>query len=65
MACLGIFNPEFPVESFGFKNLGSVHYNLTAPMLYEESLRRNESVLAAGGAIVAETGAHPGRSAKD
>ncbi|MCI4680456.1 phosphoenolpyruvate carboxykinase [Rhodoblastus acidophilus] len=65
MAQTGIFNPEFPVESFGFKNLGEVYYNLTAPALYEHSLRRNESVLAAGGALVAETGAHTGRSAKD
>jgi phosphoenolpyruvate carboxykinase (ATP) len=65
MAQLGFFNPAFPVETFGFKNLGNVYYNLTAPKLYEESLRRGESVLADGGALVAETGAHTGRSAKD
>ncbi|HUO55702.1 MAG TPA: phosphoenolpyruvate carboxykinase [Rhodoblastus sp.] len=65
MAETGLFNPEFPVETFGFKNLNNVFYNLTAPALYEESLRRNEGVLAAGGALVAETGAHTGRSAKD
>ena len=65
MAQSGIFNPAFPVETFGFKNLKNVYYNLTAPKLYEESLGRNESVLAAGGALVAETGPHTGRSAKD
>jgi phosphoenolpyruvate carboxykinase (ATP) len=65
MAQTGIFNPEFPVETFGFKNLNNVFYNLAAPALYEESLRRGEGVLAAGGALVAETGAHTGRSAKD
>ena len=65
MAKTGVFNPEFPVESFGFKNLGHVYYNLSAPALYEQSLRRNEAALAAGGALVAETGAHTGRSAKD
>ena len=65
MAQSGVFNPAFPVETFGFKNLKNVYYNLTAPALYEESLRRDEAVLAAGGALVAETGAHTGRSAKD
>ena len=65
MAQSGVFNSANPVETFGFKNLKNVFYNLTAPKLYEESLRRNESVLAAGGALVAETGAHTGRSAKD
>ncbi len=65
MTILGVFNPEFPVESFGFRNLGNVYYNLTAPALYEESLRRNEAALAAGGALVAKTGVHTGRSAKD
>src|SRR5574337_135834 len=65
MAQQGVFNPQFSVETFGFKNLKNVYYNLTAPTLYEESLRRGEGVLAAGGALVAETGAHTGRSAKD
>ena len=65
MAQSGVFNSANPVETFGFKNLKNVYYNLTAPKLYEESLRRNELVLAAGGALVAETGAHTGRSAKD
>jgi len=61
----GIFNPSFTVENFGFKNLNSVAYNLEAPMLYEESLRRSEAVLVPGGAINAETGIHTGRSPKD
>ena len=65
MAQSGIFNPAFPVEAFGFKNLNNTYYNLTAPHLYEESIRRGESTLAAGGALVAETGVHTGRSAKD
>ena len=65
MAQSGVFNPAFPVESFGFKNLKNVYYNLTAPALYEESLRRNEATLAAGGALVADTGVHTGRSPKD
>ena len=65
MTQIGPFNPAFAVESFGFKNLRSVFYNLEAPQLYEESIRRGESEIAAGGAIVAETGVHTGRSPKD
>jgi phosphoenolpyruvate carboxykinase (ATP) len=55
-------SPSNPSDS---KKLGKVHYNLPAPMLYEESQRRKESALAAGGALVAETGVHTGRSASD
>ncbi len=65
MTQAGVFNKSFAVESFGFKDLKHVYYNLTAPKLYEESIRRKESTLAAGGAIVAETGVHTGRSPKD
>ena len=65
MKTTGAFNSAFPVETFGFKGLKSVSYNLEAPKLYEESLRRHEAVVAAGGAIVAETGVHTGRSPKD
>jgi phosphoenolpyruvate carboxykinase (ATP) len=61
----GIFNPSFSVEAFGLKNLGNVAYNLEAPMLYEESIRRGEAVIARGGALNAETGVHTGRSPKD
>ncbi|MDB5593321.1 MAG: phosphoenolpyruvate carboxykinase [Hyphomicrobiales bacterium] len=61
----GIFNPSFSVEAFGLKNLGTVAYNLEAPMLYEESIRRGEAVIARGGALNAETGVHTGRSPKD
>ncbi|MEY3552813.1 MAG: hypothetical protein RL735_1161, partial [Pseudomonadota bacterium] len=65
MTTIGMFNPSFPVEKFGLKNLGTIAYNLEAPMLYEESLRRGEAVLVPGGAINAETGIHTGRSPKD
>jgi phosphoenolpyruvate carboxykinase (ATP) len=40
-------------------------HNLDAPRLAEESLRRGETRLAKGGALVAETGAHTGRAPKD
>jgi phosphoenolpyruvate carboxykinase (ATP) len=61
----GTFNPSFGIDKFGLKGVESVAYNLEAPMLYEESIRRDEAVIAPGGAIVAETGVHTGRSPKD
>ncbi|HXY89374.1 MAG TPA: phosphoenolpyruvate carboxykinase, partial [Xanthobacteraceae bacterium] len=39
--------------------------NLTEPALYEHALRAGEGELAYGGALVAETGVHTGRSPKD
>src|SRR5690606_34798717 len=49
----------------GFSTAGSVRYNFGAAALYEEALRRGEARLSAHGALVAETGQHTGRSAKD
>lgn len=53
------------VETFGLSNLGAVHWNLIEPALYQAAIERKEGVLAAGGALVVETGEHTGRSAKD
>jgi len=39
--------------------------NLDAPQLYEEAACRGEATIARGGALVAHTGAHTGRSPKD
>ncbi len=61
----GTFNHAYPVEAFGLRNLKSAAYNLDAARLYEESIRRDEAVIVPGGAIVAETGIHTGRSPKD
>ena len=61
----GIFNQAHGVDKFGFKGLNNVAYNLHAPELYEESIRRHEAVLVPGGAINAETGIHTGRSPAD
>ena len=62
---VGIYNPAFGAEASGFKDLKKVFYNLDAPPLYEESIRRSEATIAKGGALVAETGMHTGRSPKD
>ncbi len=61
----GTFNAANGVHRFGFHDLEAVYWNLQAPQLYGEALRRGEARIAAGGALVAETGAHTGRSPKD
>jgi phosphoenolpyruvate carboxykinase (ATP) len=62
---IGVFNRANGAEAIGLRNLARVHWNFEAPALYEESLKRGEAGLAAGGALVAETGVHTGRSPKD
>jgi phosphoenolpyruvate carboxykinase (ATP) len=62
---IGVFNGAQGAETFGFRNLKRVFWNLEAPALYEQSLSRGETRLARGGALLAETGVHTGRSPKD
>jgi phosphoenolpyruvate carboxykinase (ATP) len=61
----GIYNADFGADRFGFEGLAAVHWNLQAPLLYGEAVQRFEARIAAGGALVADTGAHTGRSPKD
>ncbi len=61
----GLFNPSHGVDHFGLKDLNSISYNLEAPQLYEQALRRGEARVAKDGPLVAETGVHTGRSPKD
>ena len=61
----GAHNFDFGAERFGFRDLAAIHWNLGAPPLYEHALQRNEAQVAAYGALVADTGAHTGRSPKD
>ena len=61
----GIFNSAHGADRIGFKSLAAVHWNLQAPLLYAAALERREAKLAQGGALVAETGVHTGRSPKD
>jgi phosphoenolpyruvate carboxykinase (ATP) len=49
----------------GFRNVGTVLHNLTAPRLYEEAIRRGEALVARDGPLVAETGQYTGRSPRD
>ena len=39
----GIWNTTHGVDKSGFAGAKSAYYNLEAPMLYEESIRRGEA----------------------
>jgi len=53
------------LEAVGLEGLGTVHWDLTAPVLYEEAVRRAEALVADGGALAASTTPHTGRSPND
>ncbi len=65
MENLGVFNSAQGADTIGLRGLARVHWNLEAPALTELSIARGEARLAAGGALLAETGVHTGRSPKD
>src|SRR3546814_12977214 len=52
------------LNKHGPKDITTAYWNLDVAALYEESLKRNEGQLAAGGALVVLTGKHTGRSPK-
>src|SRR5215204_6560143 len=57
--------PRFGLVEQGMHHLHPVHWSLTAPYLYEQAIRRREGELGLGGAFVANTGRHTGRSPRD
>ncbi len=61
----GTRNSASGIDRAGLQTSGTVFYNLDEGRLYEESIRRGEAELTAHGALVARTGQHTGRSAKD
>jgi len=61
----GTRNPARGIDEIGLAAAEAAYYNLTEAALYEEALRRGEARLSAHGALVAVTGQHTGRSAKD
>ena len=52
-------------NQIGSLRVRKAHWNLSAPVLFEESVRRGEGKVAAGGALVVATGKHTGRAAND
>lgn len=58
-------NPSKRLEDQGITGASAVHYNLIEPALVEAALRRGEGRLGLGGALLASTGKHTGRSPKD
>lgn len=65
MNALGTHNPHLGIGRHGLFTTGSVYYNLLPPELYQHALARGEAELTAHGALLARTGQHTGRSAKD
>ena len=61
---LGHRNPNHGLEQLGIE-AGAVYYNDTEAALVEHALKRDEAKLAPGGALLALTGQHTGRSPKD
>ena len=53
------------LDRHGIGNVAAAHWNYRRPALYEESVRRGEAQIAEGGALIAMTGAHTGRSPND
>jgi phosphoenolpyruvate carboxykinase (ATP) len=53
------------LDAAGISHPKSVVWNPPVAVLYEHAVRRGEAKLAPGGALVAVTGAHTGRSPKD
>jgi phosphoenolpyruvate carboxykinase (ATP) len=57
--------PRFGLAEQGMRHLGAVHWNMTAPHLYEYAVQRREGELGLGGSFVVNTGRHTGRSPRD
>ena len=58
-------NPEKRLEDQGIVGVAKAHYNLIEPALIEAAVKRGEGQLGLGGAFLAQTGTHTGRSPKD
>ena len=52
-------------DQIGSLRVKKAHWNHSTPVLFEESVRRGESRVAQGGALVVATGKHTGRAAND
>ncbi|MBZ0215749.1 MAG: phosphoenolpyruvate carboxykinase [Fimbriimonadaceae bacterium] len=62
---LGVFNLTRGASDIGLVNLKTLHWNQTAPDLYQTAIERGEGRVAANGPLSVVTGLHTGRSATD
>lgn len=53
------------LEHHGIRTNRMVHWNLTAPSLFEAAIRRDEATIAAFGPLAVTTGEYTGRSPRD
>ncbi|MFZ0451553.1 MAG: phosphoenolpyruvate carboxykinase (ATP) [Desulfatiglandaceae bacterium] len=53
------------MEQLGFKNLATLYWNASTPILYEQIVRRREGNISHLGPVVVRTGHHMGRSPDD
>jgi phosphoenolpyruvate carboxykinase (ATP) len=53
------------LTALGIKNMATIAWNMPAPALYEEAVRRREGLTAYRGPLVCRTGDHTGRAAGD
>src|SRR5687767_13062041 len=65
MSTLELVKERPGLESHGIRNVNTVYWNLSTPLLYEESIRRREARLSHLGPLVVRTGSHTGRSPQD
>ncbi|MGB8818156.1 MAG: phosphoenolpyruvate carboxykinase [Rhizobiaceae bacterium] len=65
MTDTGTFNQNFTLDHSGLKGYATAYYNQSETDLVELAVSRKEAELSAQGALVALTGQHTGRSAKD
>lgn len=52
-------------EQLGIRSAGTVYWNLTTPMLYEQAIKHREAEIIHMGPLVTRTGKHTGRSPND
>jgi phosphoenolpyruvate carboxykinase (ATP) len=56
---------DYNLSNLGVANLRLAYWNLAMEALYEEAVFRGEGITSSGGAFIAHTGKHTGRSAND
>ncbi|MBV8334395.1 MAG: phosphoenolpyruvate carboxykinase (ATP), partial [Alphaproteobacteria bacterium] len=56
---------RFGLDRQGMRHLGTQHWNLATPILYEHAIRRGEGALGFGGSFSVSTGLYTGRTPRD